>query len=62
MLIKLLKTARVTMGPGTVVDVSPDQANFLFSTGSAEAVATTAAPKTAEPEKEKTPAKKPAKK
>ena len=38
MKVRLLKTARITMNAGEIVEVSPDQAAFLLSVGSAEIV------------------------
>lgn len=48
MKIRLLKPARITMNAGEIVEVSPDQARFLLSVGSAEIV---------RPEKKETPEK-----
>jgi len=50
MLLKLTKQARVTLAPGTVVDVSGAQAVFLLSTNQAVVVVETASPKTAQAE------------
>lgn len=38
MKIRLLRPARITMNAGEIVEVSPDQARFLLSVGSAEIV------------------------
>lgn len=38
MKIRLLRAARITMNAGEIVEVSPDQATFLLSVGSAELV------------------------
>ena len=38
MKIRLLRPARITMNTGEIVEVSPDQARFLLSVGSAELV------------------------
>lgn len=38
MKVRLLKTARITHDAGEIVEVSPDQAAFLLSVGSAEPV------------------------
>ena len=48
MKIRLLRPARITMNAGEIVEVSPDQARFLLSVGSAEIV---------RPEKKETPEK-----
>lgn len=48
MKIRLLRPARITMNTGEIVEVSPDQARFLLSVGSAEIVG---------PEKKETPEK-----
>lgn len=50
MLLKLTKQARVTLAPGTVIDVSGAQATFLLSTNQAVVVVETAPPKTAQVE------------
>lgn len=50
MLLKLTRQARVTLAPGTVVDVSGAQATFLLSTHQAVVVVETAPPKTAQVE------------
>lgn len=39
MKIKLLRDARITAKSGEIVEVSPEQAEFLISVGSAEKVA-----------------------
>ena len=39
MRVRLLRAARVTHKAGEIVEVSPDQAAFLISIGSAEPVA-----------------------
>lgn len=38
MKVRLTRTARITHQPGEIVEVSPTEARFLLSTGSAEAV------------------------
>lgn len=50
MKIRLLRPARITLNAGEIVEVSPDQAAFLLSVGSAEIVRP-------EPEKKETPEK-----
>ncbi len=47
MKVRLLRSARVNLNAGEIVDVSPAQAAFLLSVGSAEIV----------PEKKETPEK-----
>lgn len=49
MKVRLLRPARINMNAGDVVDVSPAQANFLLSVGSATPVKEQ---KEAEPKKE----------
>lgn len=49
MKIRLLRTARITLNAGEIVEVSPEQARFLLSVGSAELV--TPEPKKETPEK-----------
>lgn len=46
MIVKLLRDARINHSAGEIVEVSPEQGDFLLSVGSAEAV------KKAEPKKE----------
>ena len=41
MKVKLLRRARIWANAGDTVDVSPDEAEFLISVGSAEKVVTT---------------------
>lgn len=48
MIVKLLRDARINHSAGEIVEVSPEQGDFLLSVGSAEAV------KKAEPKKEET--------
>ena len=38
MKVRLLRAARITHNAGEIVEVSPDQAAFLLSVGSAESV------------------------
>ena len=40
MKVRLLRAARIAHNAGEIVEVSPDQATFLMSVGSAEPVAT----------------------
>lgn len=49
MKVRLLKAARINHQPGEIVEVSPEQYNFLFSVGAAEAVRAAEAKETATP-------------
>ena len=48
MKLKLLRTARIRHEAGEIVEVSPAEAGFLLSTGSAEPIIETAARETPE--------------
>lgn len=51
MIVKLLRDARINHSAGEVLEVSPEQGEFLLSLGSAEAV-NKAEPKKEEPKEE----------
>ena len=55
MKLKLLKAARIRHDAGEIVEVSPAEAGFLISTGSAEKIATEAPKKRETPEENAEP-------